>query len=51
MKPTLDKALKMAKTYFANHGYANEIAFEVSEGFTAYINKAGRVSTTSKFND
>ena len=51
MKPTLIQSLEIAKTFFAANPTANEIAIEVAEHFTAYINKAGRVSTTSKFND
>ena len=50
MKPTLSQALEIAKTYFAANAAANEIAFDVAEGFIAYISKEGRVSVTSKFN-
>ena len=44
MKPTLSQAVEIAKTYFAANAAANEIEFEVAEGFIAYISKDGRVS-------
>ena len=49
MKPTLDQALAMAKTFFAKSPMANEIAFTVAEGFTAFISKDGKVSTRSMY--
>ena len=49
MKPTLDQAMQMAKTFFAKSPYANEIAFKVAEGFTAFISKDGKVSTRSMY--
>ena len=49
MKPTLDQALTTAKTFFAKSPYANEIAFKVAEGFTAFISKDGKVSTRSMY--
>ena len=47
MKPTLAQAVEIAKTYFAAEVAANEIEFEVAEGFIAYISKEGRVSVCS----
>ena len=47
--PTLAIAMINAAAFFAKYPEANEIAVEVSEGFTAYISKAGRVSAASKF--
>ena len=39
--------MEIAKTYFAANTAANEIEFEVAEGFIAYISKEGRVSVCS----
>ena len=49
MKPTLLEAVQIAKTYFAKSPAANEIAIEVAEGFTAFINRVGYVNLKSAF--